>query len=156
MEAFLLGGLFCICAAVFKQLLAVEQDFVLLDHLAVLVALKFSKRIRMLSLVTSSLQLALELVSLSCLGLDKILLLEYDLFEGPAALHPSLQVLFNLFVAHLPAFNFFAHSPSLPLHGLHLNRHRVKFGFANGFNHFFKLGFATPRIFQLVFEPQGH
>ena len=54
-KALLLAGLFCICATVFKQLLAVVKDFILLDHLAVLVALKLRKRVCMLSLVARSL-----------------------------------------------------------------------------------------------------
>ena len=65
-------------------------------------------------------------------------------------------MLLNFLVPHLPAFNFFAYSPSLALHRLDLNCEWVKLGFTYGSNHFLKLNFTTPRIFQLVFEPQCH
>ena len=121
-EALFLAGLFCILTTVFKQFLAVLHDFVLLNHLSVLVTLELGERVSMLCLITSSFQLAHELVSLSCLGLDELLLLLDNLLERPAALYPSLKVLLDLLVPHLPAFNLFTDSTSLTLQCLNPNR----------------------------------
>ena len=81
-------------------------------------------------------------------------MLEYDLLEGPAALHPSLEVLFDLLVAHLPTLNLLADSARLALHRLHLDRQRVEFDLAHSLNHFLKLEFSPPCILQLFFKPQ--
>ena len=70
--------------------MAVLEDLVLLYHFAVLAALKFGERVCVFSLVCSSLQLSLVLLTLCSLGFDEFLLLENDHLEGPTALHPSL------------------------------------------------------------------
>lgn len=65
-------------------------------------------------------------------------------------------MLLDLFVAHLPAFYFFPNPACLPLHGLHLNRDRVRLGLANSLDELFELQLSPPRILKLLLEPQRH
>ena len=60
------------------------------------------------------------LVTLCRLCLDQVLLLLDDLLEGPAPLHPSLEMLLNFFITHLPAFHFLTHMACLSLDCLKL------------------------------------
>lgn len=87
------------------------------------------------------------MVTLGRHRLDHLLLLEDNLLEGPATLHPSLQVLLNFFVSHLPPLNLFSDSPSLLLHRLNLNLKTVTFDLTDGLESLLEVGFTAPRLF---------
>lgn len=67
------------------------------------------------------------LLTLCRLRLDQILLLQNDLLEGPAPLHPFLETLLDFFVSHLPALYLRAHMTCLFLYCLKLALDRVCF-----------------------------
>lgn len=61
--------------------MAILDYFVRLNDFPVLIALKFSERISVFSLIRRSFKLSVVLITLYSLGLDKLLLLQNDLFE---------------------------------------------------------------------------
>ena len=125
METLFLWVLLCFFTTCFEHLLAVLEDGSLFDNFLVLIAFKFSERVSMLSLVAGSFELVMVLITLRSQRLDQLLLLKYHLLERPAALHPTLEMLLNLFVSHLPALDFFTHPTSLTLQSCNLDLHGV-------------------------------
>ena len=81
MESLFLSGLFGAGSTLFKHLLAVLNNLVLLDHFLVFVTLELGERISILSFIACPFQLAHELVSFSCLCGDELLLFINHLLE---------------------------------------------------------------------------
>ena len=108
-------------SALIEQIVAVLEDLVLLYHFAVLAALKFGERVCVFSLICRTLQLPLVLLTLCCLSFDEFLLLKNDHLEGPATLHPSLKMLLDFLIPHLPTLYFLPNTSCLPLNSFHLN-----------------------------------
>ena len=81
MESLFLSGLFGTGSALFKHLLAVLNNLVLLYHFLVFVTLELGERISILSFIARPFQLAHELVSFSCLCGDELLLFINHLLE---------------------------------------------------------------------------
>lgn len=113
METLPLRLLSCITPAFLEHQLAILNNFVLLYDLLVLVTFEFGEGVCIFCFVLLTFELASELFSFRGLGLDQLLLLADDLLEGPASLHPALQVLLNLLVSHLPSFHFLAYMTCL-------------------------------------------
>ena len=118
-----------ICSALIKQIMAVLQDLVLLYHFMILAALKFGERVCVFSLICRALQLSLVLLTLCSLGFDEFLLFKNDHLKRPTALHPSLQMLLNFLISHLPALYFLSNTSCLPLNSFHLNGNGVRLSF---------------------------
>ena len=156
MESFPCRLLTHITSTSFEHFMAVLNHFVLLDDLLVLRALEFGKRVSILCLVLLPFELPSEFFALGSLCLDQILLLLDDLLQWPAALHPALQVLLNLFVPHLPALNFLSYVACLFRQAIDLSLQDCLLCLGNRPDCLFQLRFAAPSLFKHLLQPSCH